>query len=185
MRLRPSELLICFALLALCGPSAARESDRGQPMNIEAQDIDATLADDSESRLTGDVLITQGTLRIGAASAVITRTDGEIVKVLLEGKPASLQQEQDDGTPMSARAARIAYDVKSENILLTGNVAVDQAGDSMRGERIAYDLKSGRMNAGGAGQGDGRIRMTIQPRPAKAAEAAEPDAPAKQEGGQR
>jgi lipopolysaccharide export system protein LptA len=156
--------LAVFLLLAFAGTVAARESDREQPMDIEADDIDATLAEDSESRLSGNVLITQGTLRIASTSATITRQGGEIVKVLLEGGPASLQQEQDDGTPMSARATRIDYDVKAETIVLTGAVAVDQGGDTMRGERVAYDLKSGRLNAAGDGSGDGRIRMTIQPR---------------------
>ena len=182
MRRRPVEFLSpvsSIVALALLLPAAglARESDRQQPMGIEAADIDATLADDSKTLLTGNVVITQGTLRIGSNSAEITRAGGDIVRVLLEGSPASMTQEQDDGTPMSARATRIDYDVTAETIVLTGSVAVDQAGDSMRGERVTYDMKSGRLNAAGAGSGDGRIRMTIQPRPAK------PDEPAKPEGG--
>lgn len=182
MRLRPAEFrpiasLALACALALPAVAGARESDRQQPMSIEAADIDATLADDSESRLTGDVTITQGTMRIESASAVITRKGGEIVRVLLEGAPASMRQEQDDGTPMRASAGRIDYDVVTETIVLTGSVAVDQGGDSMRGERVTYDMKSGRLNAAGSGSGDGRIRMTIQPR------ASRPEEPAKPEGG--
>ena len=183
MRLRPAESLALALLLVLAGPATARESDRGQPMSVEADDIDATLADDSVTRLSGNVLITQGTLRIASNSAEITRKDGEIVSVLLEGAPASLQQEQDDGTPMSARARRIDYDVSAESIVLTGGVAVDQGGDSMRGERIAYDLKSGRMNAAGDGSGDGRIRMTIQPRAKADPASTTPEAPEPDGGG--
>jgi lipopolysaccharide export system protein LptA len=175
MRLRRVELLALVLMLPLA--AAARESDRQQPIDVAARDIDATMSDDSVTRLTGDVLITQGTLRIEAGSAEMTRVGGDFQRMLLEGAPASLKQEHDDGTSMSARAARIDYDVKAETIVLTGSVVIDQAGDSMRGERVTYDMKSGRLNAAGEGSGDGRIRMTIQPRPAK------PEAAAKPEGG--
>lgn len=173
MRLRRVEVLALAVLLPFAAD--ARESDRQQPMDIQAADIDATLADDSVTRLVGNVVITQGTLRIGAASAEISRTDGDIARVLLQGAPASLRQEQDDGTPMSARAARIDYDVKTEVIVLTGAVEVDAGGDSMRGERVTYDIKSGRLNAAGEGSGDGRIRMTIQPRASQPASTEKPE----------
>src|SRR5688572_23510625 len=93
MRRRPSEFLLAFSLILAALPVAARESDREQPMDIAADDIDAVLEDTSESRLTGNVLITQGTLRIAAdgprGSATITRVDGEFRRMVLEGEPAS------------------------------------------------------------------------------------------------
>lgn len=177
MRLRILEPLIFGLLLASPLAADARESDRQQPIDVSADDIDATLADDSVARLSGNVVITQGTMRIESGSAEITRAGGEMVRLLLEGTPASMRQEHDDGTPMSARASRIDYDVKAETVVLTGSVAVDQGGDSMRGERVTYDLKSGRLNAAGSGSEDGRIRMTIQPR------SSAPEAPPKTEGG--
>ena len=180
MRRRPVEFRCLvssiFGLtLILSATAFARESDRQQPMGIEAENIDATLADDSVTRLSGNVVITQGTLRIDANSAEIRKKGGDIVQVLLEGAPASMKQEQEDGTPMSARASRIDYDVTAESIVLTGSVAVDQAGDSMRGERVNYDMKSGQLNAAGSGSGDGRIRMTIQPRTSETKESAKPE----------
>ena len=172
MRRRPAEFAV---LLLLAGAAQARESDRSQPMSIEADDIDATVQDNSETRLSGNVLITQGTLRIRAGSAVISRTDDEIRRVVFEGRPASMQQENDAGVPMKADAERIDYDVAAETVVLTGNVAVDQGADTLRGQRVTYDLKNGRLNASGEGTGEaGRIRMTIQPR-AKAAAADEPE----------
>jgi lipopolysaccharide export system protein LptA len=139
-------------------------------MSIAADDTDAVLTEDGESRLTGNVLITQGTLRIGADAATISRSGGDVVRVVFEGRPAQLQQENDNGALMKAQARRIDYDVPAENVVLTGAVAVDQAGDTLRGERISYDLKSGRLKAAGDGSDDGRIRMTIQPRASDAAE---------------
>ena len=175
MRPRNAELLALVLLAASAGGAWARESDRQQPMSLEAEDTDAVLTDDGETRLTGNVAITQGTLRIDADPATISRAKGEVVRVVFEGKPARMQQENDNGAQMKAQGNRIDYDVGAESVVLSGNVAVDQAGDSMRGERITYDLKSGRLRAAGDGSGDGRIRMTIQPRAAEPrADEAEP-----------
>jgi lipopolysaccharide export system protein LptA len=173
MRPSPSDflpaLLLLAASIALPPAATARESDRQQPMNVEADDIDAVMADDSESKLLGNVEITQGTLRIAASSATISRAKGDIKRVVLEGAPATMQQDNDEGVTMRANANRIDYDVSAESVVLTGNVAVDQGADTLRGERITYDLKNGRLNASGQGTGAaGRIRMTIQPRPAEA-----------------
>jgi len=171
MRRRPAE----FALLLLLSAAVqARESDRSQPMDVEADDIDITMQDTSESRLIGNVRITQGTLDIRAGVANITRRDEDIRRVVLTGQPATMQQENDAGAVMKASAHRIDYDVTGETVVLTGNVVVDQGADTLRGQRITYDLKNGRLNASGEGTGDaGRIRMTIQPRPKT--EAAKPE----------
>jgi lipopolysaccharide export system protein LptA len=173
MRPRNAELLV-LALLAFASAATARETDRQQPMSIAADDTDAVLTEDGESRLTGNVLITQGSLRISAEAATISRAKGDVVRVVFEGKPAQLQQENDNGALMKAQGNRIDYDVSAESVVLSGAVAVDQAGDTLRGERITYDLKSGRLKAAGDGSDDGRIRMTIQPRPPGAGDAAEP-----------
>jgi lipopolysaccharide export system protein LptA len=166
MRLRPADLApaLCAALLCLASHAAARESDRQQEMSLAAEDGDAVLADDGETKLTGNVLITQGTLRIEAGSATIVRKGGAVSRVLFEGRPASLQQEGEDGRPVRASAQKIEYDVDTEVVTLTGNVAVNQGGDDLRGQRVVYDLKNERLNASGQGGSDGRIRMTIQPR---------------------
>jgi lipopolysaccharide export system protein LptA len=175
MRRRHPELLLGLVLALAACAAGARESDRQQPMSVEADDADTLLTDDSDSKLTGNVRIAQGSLLITAAEATITRRAGDITRVVLEGGPASMQQENDEGVPMKAQAGKIDYDVAAETVVLTGNVAVDQGADTLRGERITYDLKNGRLNASGAGTGDaGRIRMTIQPRP-KAEAAPKPE----------
>jgi lipopolysaccharide export system protein LptA len=155
-------------VLAVCaGGAVARESDRQQEMNVAAEDTDTQLTDDGETRLIGNVSITQGTLKIQADAATVSRKAGEVVRVVFEGKPAQLQQESETGELMKAQGNRIDYDVSAESVVLSGNVVVDQAGDDLRGERITYDLKSERLQGSGEGGGDGRIHMTIQPRAAK------------------
>lgn len=175
MRRRHPELLLGLVLALAAAAAAARESDRQQSMSVEADDIDATMDETSESKLIGNVRITQGTLLITAGQATISRNEGEIRRVVLDGTPATMQQDNDQGVTMKANATRIDYDVTGETVVLTGNVAVDQGADTLRGERITYDLKNGRLNASGEGSGErGRIRMTIQPRP-KAEDAPKPE----------
>lgn len=167
-------------LLTLCLPAlvAARSTDRNAEMQVEASGADAVLTDSGDSILTG-VTITQGTMRIEADKATITRAAGDINRIVLDGSPARLQQENDNGELMKARARRIDHNPVTEVIVLTGGVEVDQGTNTMRGERLTYDTKSGRLNADGGG-GDSKIRMTLQPK-----KATPPPAPAGEAGGSR
>lgn len=152
---------LLLAALALPCAVAARSDDRQKPMNIEADRSDALLTDDGESRLTGNVRITQGTLDVRADSAVIVRRGGRIARVVLAGGPAVLSQVDDEGHPMRANARRIEYDLSGDVVVLSGEVVVEQSRGTLSGERVTYDMATGRVDAGNDG---GRVRMTIQPR---------------------
>jgi lipopolysaccharide export system protein LptA len=157
---RASRFIPALLLLALAQTAGAASNDRQQEMLIGADYTNAALDGDGEAVLRGNVLIEQGSLRVEADEATVTRRGGEISLVELDGTPARLQQRNDDGALMRARARRIEYQLDSEVIVMTGGVEVDQPQGTMRGERITYDLASGRLNAGGEG---GRIFMRIAP----------------------
>lgn len=180
MRRHPAADAVLLLTLLLPALAFARSTDRNQPLQIEATGLDTVLTDDGQTRLTG-VTIVQGTLRIDAADATVTRAKGEITRLLLEGSPAKLEQENDNGQLMKARARRIDHDPVTEIIVLTGAVEVDQGTDTLRGEKLTYNTKSGQLTGDGAGGGDGKIRMTIQPKPKPATS----DAPAGEAGGSR
>lgn len=151
-----------LAAIALSGTLAAKTSDRQQPMDMSADAGDAVLADDGESTISGNVLITQGTLKLEADKAVITRSKGVTSKVTLSGNPVRMQQQNDDNELMKATAKQIVYLISAEQLSMTGAVVIDQPRGSMRGEVIKYDLKTGRMTAGGDGN---RIQMRLEPKP--------------------
>ena len=144
------------------GTALARSTDRDQQLDVRAGGLDGPISQNGVTRLT-DVIITQGSLRIEAANADVTRDDGEVTQVLLQGEPASLQQESDEGVLMKAQARRIDYDTHSETVVLVGAVRIDQGRDVFRGERVRYDTRNGRISGDG-GEG-GRIHLTIQPKP--------------------
>jgi lipopolysaccharide export system protein LptA len=143
--------------------ATAKSSDRNQPMDVEADRTDAELGDDGQAILTGNVLITQGTLEVGADRATIHRNAGEISQVVLTGAPATLKQVNDNGETMNAHASQITYTLSNELIVLSGSVVIEQPRGTLRGETIKYDLKTGRLDGGGDGN---RVKMRIMPKTA-------------------
>ena len=165
--MRPAALSVTLLALALAaGPALARSTDRQQPMDIDANNIDALLSDDSVSTLQGGVRIRQGSLEVDADRAEIHRKAGEIdyiVGIVLTGSPARLRQVSDQGEPMDASAARIVYTISSEVMVLSGNVVITQPRGNLRGETVKYDITTGRLDGGGDGQ---RVSMRIMPKTA-------------------
>lgn len=166
MSVRPASLLLAVALAALCaGPAAARSTDRGQPMDIEAGHQSGTIDDSQPTVLSGGVKIIQGTLNIDADRAVITLKDSDPVRAVLTGNQAVLRQQMDNGTPMTAKADRIDYDMVADIVVLTGNYTVTTQRGSTSGQRLTYNLKSGQVDSGG--QDGGRVKMRILPKSAR------------------
>lgn len=155
-------LLAALLSLIVSANALAASADRLQEITVVSQDGDVTLAD-GDSILSGEVIITQGSLDIRADKATLTRSAGELSQVVFEGQPASLKQIDDQGQPVSVRARRITYRPTSNDVLLEGAVEVDRPEGNLRGEVITYDMANGRLNARGAGSED-RIRMRFQPR---------------------
>ena len=144
----------------LPGAAFARDSDRNQPMNLESDHQKGTLDGNSVNTLSGNVVIKQGTLDIRAGRADIHQRGGEVVRAVLTGSQAVLKQQMEDGSPMTAKADRIDYDMSTDVIVLTGSYTVTTPRGTTSGQRLTYDLKSGRVESGGD---SGRIKMTIQP----------------------
>ena len=159
--------LLAFAIAIIATlPAFARDSDRNQPMDIESDHQEGTLDGNSVNTLSGNVIIKQGTLDIRAAKADIHQTSGEVVRAVLTGSQAVLKQQMEDGSPMTAKADRIDYNMSTDVVVLTGNYTVTTPRGSTSGQRLNYDLKTGRIESGG--QAGGRVKMTIQPKSTRA-----------------
>lgn len=168
--------LACMAACLAASGAMARTSDRNQPMNVESDTNTCMLDDTGQCTLTGNVVISQGTLDIRSGKAVIHRNGGEPSRAVITGSPAVMRQQMDDGSPMTARASTIDYDLRTEIITLTGNVNIEQPRGTMSGQRVVYDTKSGQVNSGG-GQSGGRVKMTIQPKNGAAGQGQQTRAP--------
>ena len=161
---------LLFALALCCATTAlARTADRNQAMNTESNHQAGTFSDNSVNVLSGDVRINQGSLDIRAARAEITLRNGDPVRALLTGTPVTLKQQMDDGTPMSAHAGTVDYNLNTDIVVFTGDVEIQQPRGSMNGQRVVYNLKTGNVESGG--EGNGRVKMRILPRNARPAAA--------------
>lgn len=166
----PCRSLIALCLALACASAGSLTSDRDKPMDVNADRSEFGLGE-GQSVLSGRVRITQGTTEVGADRAVIHQTKaGDITRAVLDGKPAMLAQDLDDGGRLDARALNIDYDIKAGRVVFTGDVVITQPRGEMRAGRITYDLGTGKLTGDGGEAGGGRVKLHIlpqQPAPAK------------------
>ena len=62
---------------------------------------------------TGNVIVTQGTIKINADKVVVTRPGGEDGKEVIDGygNPATFYQMQDNGKPVKGHASQMHYEL--------------------------------------------------------------------------
>ncbi|RCS31308.1 lipopolysaccharide transport periplasmic protein LptA [Rhodanobacter denitrificans] len=158
-------------------PALARKSDRQQEMQVAAKNFDGFQKPNSVSTLTGNVVITQGTLKAtGAQAKVYFDADTQISRVVITGSPAHLEQLDDNGNLMLGDAATLDYDNLNGIAVLSGNASVTQKGrGEAHGDKLTYNTETSQMT--GESAGDGLVHMTFRPKPKPAGSAA--PAPAK------
>ena len=149
-------------------PAQALSNDRDQPMHIEADHAD--INDQTGVHVyTGNVVVTQGSMRLTADRLTLQIEDGEIQEGVALGEPATYKQRPDNkDEDVYAESLRMEYYAVDERIILIDAAEVTQAGDVFRSQRIVYDVAGDVVNAGD-GDGD-RVRITLQPRNSKASE---------------
>lgn len=157
----PSRWLLCLALALPAAPLLALESDRQQPLEVDADATEGTLGDGT-STLSGNVEIRQGTLQILADVARVEKVEGRVRRVILTGGPVRLQQEIEEQGLVSAKARRVEYEVATGLVTLTGAADVVHPQYQISGEVLRYDLNVQHFEGAGTEE-DGRIRIRLDP----------------------
>jgi len=155
------ETLVVIVLLFLSGHSMALESDRKQPLEINADATEGTLGD-GKAVLSGNVEIRQGSMLVQADVAEVEKVDGRVRYVILTGKPVHLEQEIEEEGLVQANAMRIEYEVATGIITLTGTAEVVHPQYHVSGEELKYDMNLQHFQGSG-GDGNGRIRIQLDP----------------------
>ena len=155
-------LWLCAGMLSLSLPLMALESDRQQPLEVNANSTDGTLGD-GVTTLRGNVDIRQGTLHITADEAEVNKVDGRVNSVTFRGKPAFLEQEIEEQGLVQARANTIDYQVASGLVTLTGKADVKHPQYQISGESLTYDLNIQHFKGSGDENGNGRIHIRLDP----------------------
>ena len=158
-------LATSFLLAIASGAVQASEEDFSQPIKIgsNTQFIDGK---NKTALYKEDVLITQGSLLIEADEVEVIATDGSGREIFIaRGNPASYSQSLEDGTPVSAKANEIRYEVVNRTISLAGNAELQQDSSKVQGDKITFDMITEQLLAtGGAGEdGEGRVTTVFTP----------------------
>ena len=162
-RLLPFPVNIWLLVIVMaCGQAFALESDRQQPLEVNANSTDGTLGD-GVTTLRGDVDIRQGTLHITADEAEVIKADGKVQQVTFRGKPASLQQEIEEQGLVRATANSIAYQVATGMVTLSGNADVQHPQYQINGDLLTYDLNIQHFKGNGDTGSNGRITIRMDP----------------------
>jgi lipopolysaccharide export system protein LptA len=161
---------LAVAVLGLLAvqPALAKKSDRQQEMHIAAKNFDGFQKPNSVSTLSGNVVITQGTLKAsGAQAKVYFDADTQISRVVITGNPAHLEQMDDSGNLVLGDAATLDYDNLKGIAVLSGNASVTQKGrGEAHGDKLTYNTETSQMT--GESSGDGLVHMTFKPKTAPA-----------------
>jgi lipopolysaccharide export system protein LptA len=152
-------------------PALARKSDRQQEMHVAAKHFDGFQKPDSVSTLTGNVVITQGTLKAtGAQAKVYFDAESQISRVVITGNPAHLEQLDENNNLVLGDAATLDYDNLKGIAVLSGNASITQKGrGDAHGDKLTYNTETSEMT--GESGGDGMVHMTFKPKSAAAAPA--------------
>jgi len=162
--------LFFLTILLVTEAALALPEDREQPIHIQA---DRAELDDIKgvAQYSGNVVITQGSIKITGERATITRTEDGTVDVFTAiGKPATFrQQPAADKEVIDAYGLTIQYFAVKDQVLLIDQAKVEQGGSTFAGEKIVYDTAKQIVNAGRANGHNitvprPRIDMVIQPK---------------------
>lgn len=167
-------LHIAIVAAALAMPAAAERADRDKPINLEA---DKVTVDDKKqiSTFEGNVVLTQGSMRITADRILVRQDKKGIQSATAYGKPATFKQKREGiDEYVEGFAERAEYDGRSEKLELFDNATLKRGQDEVRGSYITYEVVSEFLQVFGSNpqattssKPGGRVRAVFQPQPKK------------------
>lgn len=127
-------------------------TDPGTPVEVTAERLSVD-QDTGTAIFTGEVLIVQGELRLGAAEVrvIYSEAGGRIERLEATGGVLLVSGED------AAEAQRADYDIENGQIVMSGEVLVTQGNATVASESMEVDLRSGRAELAG------RVRTVLEP----------------------
>ena len=155
------------ALLAAGLPASAEKADREKEIVVNA---DKLTADDARktSTFSGNVVVTQGTMRITAAKVTV-REDAERHKYYVaNGDPVTFRQKLDNSDEwVEGYAQRAEFDDRNDMLRLYENARVKRDQNEITGNFISYDMRRELAEVTGAPPGSSspgsRVKAVILP----------------------
>jgi lipopolysaccharide export system protein LptA len=182
---------VCSVLaLFLIAPVFGEKADRKQKVNINSIVFEGDQGK-GVYKLSQNVSITQGTLKITADRADVRTTDEEQYFATLTAKPVCFRQRTDNGNWAQGVAERVEYESQRGVVELFGNAILFVGDDETRANYIVYNTQLGTYEARDSkdkkASGKG-VTFVLQPRerddppPKAASTSAVPEAPTASDG---
>ncbi len=150
--------------MLLVQAAGAAPQDAEGPVQVEANRADLD-QNTGESIYYGEVVVTQGRLRLDAEKVIILTPKAGPQSITSTGAPARFVQQPAAGEDLvTGEAARMDYDMDRRYLILQGDAVLHRGEDLFRSEHIEYDLNARLIQAGDPHSDRARVRMTIQPR---------------------
>lgn len=163
-RLLQGSLLGLVLCCGLAPPTAALESDKDAPIEVQA---DSAELDDKQSisLYLGNVEVQQGSMRIQADEVLVHHKDDRRPrKIIAIGNPARYRQLlDDDPEEVRANAQRMELEVDREEVTLIDDAELIQGEDRFASDRIVYNRTTDRLTAGSSASGRQRVKIRIEP----------------------
>lgn len=133
-------LLASFMLVLPLSTVQALSTDRDQPAEIEADDIEFDFKKGIRTYLN-NVLVVQGTLRLKADKVVAIYKNDDLDNATAWGSLARFKQRPDGKEDdVEGWARKIVVNQKENTLTLIGKAALKQGADTARGETIIYNM---------------------------------------------
>lgn len=151
--------------LAVCALAAhALPEDRQQPVNLVADRAEMN-QQTGVGTYEGNVIVTQGTMRLTGDKVVVYTKDGELQRMESFGKPTTFKQKPAaDKEEIFGESLKLDYDAQTGIVVATGKAKITQVQDTFTGDRIEYDVNKDLVKARGGASAE-RVQIIMQPKP--------------------
>ncbi|MFC3651575.1 LptA/OstA family protein [Dyella humi] len=152
---------LCAALALLLPLAAhAKTGDRNQPMTTSQTSVNGFNAPNTITTLTGNVVVTQGSMKAkGDVAQLYLDADSQVSRIVLKGRPAHIQQLDDNDHLMTGEAPTLDYDnIHGIAVLQPNAVVTEQGMGDAHADTLTYNTQTAYFT------GTGNVSMTYLPK---------------------
>ena len=132
--------ILILAMVLVSRAAVGLESDRDQPATVEADEVEYDFRT-GERTYKGNVIVTQGSLKITGDKLVVLYKDEKLEKATAWGNPASFKQRPEGKTQdVIGKGKTIILDQVVNTLTLIQTASLQQGSDLATGDEIVYDI---------------------------------------------
>lgn len=179
--MRTTATILAAALALAAAAALAERADREKEIVVGA---DRLVADDAHKTSTfdGNVVVTQGTMRMTAAKVTVKEDADHHKYYVASGSPVTFRQKLDNSDEwVEGYAERAEFDDRNDVLRLYNHARVKRSQNEITGDFISYDMRKELAEVSGGPPGaalpvPSRVKAIILP-PKQGAAQAQPKAP--------